>query len=318
VNAPRPARKHTLPSIPQSLQPIDPEDADHLEPGFHVRQTKEFEITECIGEGGMGKIYRAYDPIMDRYLAVKVLKLDVPQAAHRRFAREAVIAANFSHPNLPRVLDRGVDHERELEWMTMEYLRGRDLGVIIDLGRKIALSLVIDIFIQTLDALDYIHTRKIIHCDVKPDNIFVTRDSYDRGIVIVKLIDFGVCRSLDDPPELQNQLVGDPRYMAPEQTVLNEPVDHRTDLYALGITLYEALTGEHPFGDVDQLSAHELLRMQTEVAIPRLAQRATHLPGHIAEAFDDVLFTACAKDKRLRFPHARVMKEALEAIRRGA
>src|SRR5262249_34114282 len=101
---------------------------------------------------------------------------DMPEYVRRKFHREAVIAANFSHPNLPRVLDVGIVPGSGLQWMTMEYLRGRDLGRIIERGRMIPLQLLIDIFSQTLDALDYIHTRKIVHWDVNPDNIFVPRD----------------------------------------------------------------------------------------------------------------------------------------------
>ncbi len=314
---PRAARKVTLPSIPRSLLSQDElrrEAATELPAGTQLRHTKAFDIVERIGEGGMGKIYRAYDPVMDRYVALKLLKLDVPEHERRRFRREAVVAADFAHPNLARVLDRGTDHEHGLEWMTMDYLRGRDLGHIIDLGRPIALPLLIDIFAQTLDALEYIHTRNIAHCDVKPDNIFITRDPYDRKIVIVKLIDFGVCRQLEPPLELQKQLIGDPRYMAPEQTVLNGPMDHRVDLYALGITLFEALVGRHPFEGADEMSASELLLMQRKAPIPGPGAFLPDLPPAVRLALDEVVTTACAKDPAARYPRARAMKEALSKV----
>ena len=307
-----------MPAIPRSLQSDETRQLDQLTelaPGVELRQSKVFDIVERVGEGGMGKVFRAFDPVMDRYVALKVLKLDIPETERRRFRREAVIAANFSHPNLPRVLDRGTDRQRGLEWMTMEYLRGCDLGAIIDRRRKIAFPLLVDIFCQTLDALEYIHTRKIAHCDIKPDNIFVTRDSYDRRIVIVKLIDFGVCRSIAPPYDLQLQLVGDPRYMAPEQTVLNGPIDETVDLYALGLTFYEALLGEHPYPGADDLDAPELLRLQVEQMPAPPSTRVPNLPGRLAEALDDVVATACAKDPGDRYPDARTMKAALAGLR---
>jgi serine/threonine protein kinase len=308
----------TLPAIPRSLQSEADRRLDtvtELEPGVELRQAKVFDVVERIGEGGMGKVFRAFDPVMDRYVALKVLKLDIPETERRRFRREAVIAANFSHPNLPRVLDRGTDHDRGLEWMIMEYLRGRDLGQIIDRGRRIAFPVLVDIACQTLDALDYIHTRRIAHCDIKPDNIFVTRDPYDRRIVVVKLIDFGVCRSIAPPFDLQLQLIGDPRYMAPEQTVLNGPIDETVDLYALGLTFYEALIGQHPFPGADQLDAEDLLRLQVEEMPPPPSTRLPNLPGALADALDALVAKACAKDPRDRFPDARSMKAAIAGLR---
>lgn len=302
---------------PNSLEGASSTDVTELAPGSRVSQTKTFDIIERVGEGGMGKVFRAYDPVMDRYVALKVLKLDVPETERRRFRREAVVAANFSHPNLPRVLDRGGDAEAGLEWMTMEYLRGRDLGRIVDAGREIAFPLIVDIFSQTLDALDYMHTRRIVHCDVKPDNIFVTRDSYERRLIIVKLIDFGVCRSLD-AVEQPKQLVGDPRYMAPEQTRLGGPVGPRTDLYSLGITLFEAICGMHPFQSVIERGQNKaLLKAQRTMPIPRVADLRPDTPTPLAVGFDQILALACAKDPQRRYPDAKAMRKALQGLLAG-
>ncbi len=259
----------------------------------------------------MGKVYRAYDPRMDRYIALKVLKLDVPEAARRRFRREAVIAADFSHPNLARVLDVGYSEELGIEWLTMEYLRGRDLGEVIDRGRPVTFPLMVDMLSQVLDALDYVHIRKIVHCDVKPDNIFITRDPYNRRLVIVKLIDFGVCRSLD-PVEKLSEISGDPRYMAPEQTVLRGPFDHRADFYALGITIYEMITGKHPFDEHLDAPPQELLALQCEQDVPPpSALLSTATPPKLREALDELVATATAKDPTRRYDDAMQMKQAL-------
>jgi len=284
-----------------------------LEPGSHLLHQKRFDIVDRVGEGGMGKVYRAYDPRMDRYIALKVLKLDVPESARRRFHREAVIAANFSHPNLARVLDVGESKELGIEWLTMDYLRGRDLGEIIDRGRPVTLALTVDILSQVLDALDYIHTRRIVHCDVKPDNIFITRDPYNRRLVIVKLIDFGVYRSLDSDPV--KEISGDPRYMAPEQTMFDVEFDHRADFYALGVTLFETITGRHPFENHLDADPEQLLSMQCEVDLPApstILRAGT--PRRLADALDALVSRATAKDARDRFEDAQQMKVALRQL----
>lgn len=315
---PRFAKIVTAVGMPRSLRPDSHQQLDaatDLSPGTQLAHRKAYDIVERLGEGGMGKIYKAYDPVMDRYVALKLLKLDVPEVMQRRFAREAQIAANFMHPNLVRVLDVGEMPEYDLKWIAMEYLRGRDLGEVIESGRSVKLGLLIEMFHQTLDALHYIHSRAIAHCDIKPENIFITRDAYNRRLVIAKLIDFGICRNLDPPLELQQQITGDPRYMAPEQQILNGPMDHRVDLYALGMTIYEVLTGRHPFDDLFDAPLHDLLAAHRE---RDPAPPSHHMPGDtptsLADAFDSLFFRACAKDPEDRFTDALEMQEAVLAL----
>jgi serine/threonine protein kinase len=208
----------------------------------------------------------------------------------------------------------GFSEELGIEWLTMEYLRGRDLGEIIDRGRPVTFALMVDILGQVLDALDYVHTRKIVHCDVKPDNIFVTRDPYNRRLVIVKLIDFGVCRSLD-PFDRPQEISGDPRYMAPEQAVVDGPFDHRADFYSLGVTLFETITGRHPFEEHLDAEPEALLELHAEVEVPlpsRWLDPST--PPPLAAALDALVQRATAKDPRDRFEDAQQMKRALRAL----
>src|SRR5690606_38302033 len=193
-----------------------------------------------------------------------------------------------------------------------------DLGRIIDLGREIAFALLIDIFSQTLDALDYIHTRRIVHCDVKPDNIFVTRDSYDRRIVIVKLIDFGVWRSLDAKEQPTKQLIGDPRYMAPEQTVVDGQICPQTDLYSLGLTFYEAIVGSHPFdAQLQGRPTRHLLKVQRKEMPAPVATRRPDMPTPLAVAIDQIISLACAKDPARRYPDAKAMKRGIQHLLDG-
>jgi serine/threonine-protein kinase len=313
---PRWVHRQTRPTLP----PTTRTDAARpglsaLEPGLTVRHRKAYEIVDLVGEGGMGMIFRAYDPDMDRYVALKVLKPGCPEAVRRRFRREATIAADFSHPNLLRVLDVGSIESSETEWMTMEYLRGRDLGHVLESGRRTSIPLLVDLFAQTLDALDYIHARRIVHCDVKPDNIFVTRDPYNRRLVVAKLIDFGIARSLEPPLELQQDLSGDPRYMAPEQTVLNGVLDARADLYALGLTLFEMVTGQHPFEAYLDAPFPKLLALQCdEDPVPPSDLLEPEVPDAVAEALDEIVFTATAKDPAARYANAKEMKKAVAGL----
>ncbi|MFO7566449.1 MAG: serine/threonine-protein kinase [Enhygromyxa sp.] len=286
-----------------------------LPPGTPVVQQKCFEVVERLGEGGMGKIYKAFDPTMDRYVALKVLKPDVPESERSRFQREAVVAANFSHPNLVRVLEVG--HSETFQWFAMEYLRGNDVGHVLARRRYISFRVLIDIFAQTLDALHYIHTRQIAHCDIKPENIFITRDAYDRRLVIVKLIDFGIARDYGGPLELHTHITGDPRYMAPEQAVINGRIDHRVDLYALGVTFYEVVTTRHPVEEHFDLPPTKLLELQVKQTFaPPSLYMPENTPPELAAAVDDFVARACAKNPDERFPDAPTMQAELNAMLR--
>ncbi len=286
-----------------------------LPPGTAVLQQKRFEVVERLGEGGMGKIYKAYDPTMDRYVALKVLKPDVPETERSRFHREAVVAANFSHPNLVRVLEVG--QSENFQWFAMEYLRGNDVGHVLSRRRYISFRVLVDIFSQTLDALHYIHVRSIAHCDVKPENIFITRDAYDRRLVIVKLIDFGIARDLDGPLELHTHITGDPRYMAPEQAVINGRLDPRCDLYALGVTFYEVVTTRHPVEEHFDLPPAKLLELQIRHEFePPSRFMPENTPPELAAAVDDFAARACAKRPEDRFQDAMDMQTALRAMLR--
>ncbi|MEX1366851.1 MAG: serine/threonine-protein kinase, partial [Nannocystaceae bacterium] len=153
---------------------------------------KQYQVLDHLGEGGMGKVYKAFDPIMNRYVALKVMKADVPEGEQRRFRREARLCGSFMHHNLVRVLDVGTTQQHGLFWFVMEFLEGRDIAGAMKGGRTVPVHVVCEVFRQVLDALRYIHLRGIVHRDVKPANIFVTRDSHDPDLRIVKLIDFGV------------------------------------------------------------------------------------------------------------------------------
>ena len=295
-----------------------PRDVADLPPGTQITLQKRFKVVERLGEGGMGKVFKAFDPIMNRYLALKVLKTSVPESEQRRFRLEARLCGQFMHPNLVRVLDVGTTKEHGLFWFAMEFLEGRDIRGAMGAGRAVPLHVAVEIFRQVLDALRYVHLRGIVHRDIKPANIFVSRDPVDPELRLVKLLDFGVAKDLRDPhPEDPNLILGDPAYLAPEQAIPNGPIDGRADLYALGMTFFEAVTGHHPFEHHFESHPRELIRAHRFEEPPAPSRHlAGAVPAECAAAVDRLFARACAKDPADRYPDARAMQADLMEIAR--
>jgi serine/threonine protein kinase len=162
-----------------------------------------------------------------------------------------------------------------------------------------------------------VHLRRIVHCDIKPSNIFVTRDSHDPLLRVVKLLDFGVARDLSDlSPQSKAHVMGDPRYIAPEQTIPGGYIDHRADLYALGMTFFELVTGgRHPFEDLFDKHPRTLLQAHRErdpLPVSRFMPPGT--PSGLGAAIDDFFFKACAKQVNQRFADAASMKDAMNDL----
>jgi serine/threonine protein kinase len=279
-----------------------------------VLHSKQYRIVGTLGEGGMGTVFRAYDPLLERDVALKVMKPGLPPAARRCFRAEALFGARLCHPNLVRIFDLGILPDRGLEWFAMEYLRGKDLErLLVDArrrGMRFSLPLVRQVFDGILDALAYSHRQGVIHRDVKPANIFVTREPH-ASRVTAKLLDFGVAcdiRQRDDEIER----CGDPRYVAPEQVIADVRPDGRTDVYAAGISLFEALTGRHPFEDLLREPVATLLAAHCQRNVPPPSH---WLPGEIPAVtrcgLDVVLAKACSKDPEDRFACAGDMRRAL-------
>jgi serine/threonine-protein kinase len=304
---------HDLMSDDAQLATDTPTD---LAPGTVLSFSKQYQVVGRLGEGGMGKVFKAFDPIMNRYVALKVMKVDVPESERRRFRLEARLCGGFMHPNLVRVLDVGTTREHGLFWFVMEFLEGMDMTAAMASGRPIPMHVLKTILECVLDALHYVHLRKIVHRDVKPANIFVTRDPHDPEHRPVKLLDFGVAKDLSDPnPDKEHHIMGDPRYLPPEQTRANRPVDGRADLYALGMSFFEAVTGHHPFEDMFDQHPRELLQCQRErTPVMPSTFLGPSISRDQAQAIDDFFATACAKDPADRFGNARAMLNAMDAM----
>ena len=202
-----------------------------------------YEIVKELGRGTMGVVYQAHDPQIDRMVALKVLRPDrvSSQDFVLRFLKEAKAIGRIAHPNIVTVYDVGQDHGTI--YIAMEFIEGRPLNSVIKDGTMVVDDAVA-LGIQVAEALDFAHGRGIVHRDIKPSNIILTPGNR------IKLTDFGIAR-IDDPDTAQQTQAGDilgtPVYMAPEQ-VMGRRVDGRTDLYALGVILYEMVAGKRPFG----------------------------------------------------------------------
>jgi len=211
-----------------------------------------YQIDAMSGEGAMARVYKAYDPKIDRTLAIKALKSDLlaDDEYRGRFLREAKGAGILSHPNIVTVFDVG--EEDRQPYIAMEWVDGKTLADLLKEGRMFTTQEIVEIGIQLTRALDYAHGKGIVHRDVKPGNIMLVQDT-----LTVKVADFGICRIMESDSKRQAQqtqmgdVMGTPHYMSPEQ-VLGMAVDARSDLFSAGVVLYQLLTGTLPF-DGDSL-----------------------------------------------------------------
>jgi serine/threonine-protein kinase len=203
------------------------------------------------------------------------------------------------------------------ESFSMEYLAGSDLDRIVDRararGRRLPLLSVLEVFRQALAALQYCHDCNVVHRDIKPANMFVTRDPNTR-FMTTKLLDFGIAIDLD-VQAVSERLCGDPFYMSPEQTVPGMKMDHRADIYAAGISLYEVVTSLHPFGSLRDAPLGEIFLAQRECTPPPMSQfMPKSTPRRVGHGLDMIFERACAKDRSERFQSARDMLEALMVV----
>ena len=238
-----------------------------MEPGAVL--SSRLEIGALLGQGGMGNVYAARDRLKDEDVAIKVLRQDLlfSTAAKERFLAEAKVSCNLSHPNIVRVYDVG--QSGNYYYFSMERLKGHNLRNRIEAyerdNRQFGIAEVTDIARQLIDALRYAH-RYIVHRDIKPENIWLAEDG------TVKLMDFGIARAYSSSHMTQTGMtLGTAYYMAPEQRVAAKDVDWRADQYALGVVLYELLSGQLPTGAVKPL---ELVRRDLPKRYARALMRA--------------------------------------------
>ncbi|HWE24017.1 MAG TPA: serine/threonine-protein kinase, partial [Myxococcales bacterium] len=270
-----------------------------------------FEIEDLIGQGGMGKVYRARHVALDRTVVLKMLKpqlLEDPTLVGR-FEREAKAASRLNHPNVIQVLDFGRLENEGTLYIVMEYVQGKDLRLVLRDEWPLAEERLCDIMAQVCSALGEAHVNNVIHRDLKPENIMIEarRDQPDH----VKVLDFGIAKILDtDTPGLTRHDVvcGTPQYMAPEQAT-GSALDERSDLYALGIILYQMTTGHLPFDGANSMEV--LTRHVNEAPIP---PRQKQPDAPISEPMERLILRALEKDPAKRPQTAEQFREALLAV----
>jgi tRNA A-37 threonylcarbamoyl transferase component Bud32 len=204
-----------------------------------------YEILEELGRGAMGIVYKGRDPKLGRLTAIKTIRFtddfdeDQVDKIKAQFYREAEVVAKLSHPNIVTIYDVGED--LELSYLAMEYLEGESLEKYAERGSLLAIRQCLDVVAQVCSALDYAHSRGIVHRDVKPANIMMLNDG------LVKVTDFGIARATATSKTRTGVIKGTPYYMSPEQ-ISGMKVDGRSDIFSLGVVFYQLLTGELPFG----------------------------------------------------------------------
>lgn len=224
-----------------------------------------YEILEKIGTGGMGNVFKAHDRKLDRIVAIKVLKLEYNEDNNfiRKFKRESLAAASISHPNIVSIYDVGTEkvEDKEVHYIVMEYIDGKTLKDLINDEGRLSEKRALNYCIQIAEALKVAHSKHIVHRDIKSQNIMVTRD--DR----IKVTDFGIARVADNTTvTATNAVMGSVHYFSPEQA-RGAKVDNRSDIYSLGIVLFEMLTGRLPF-DADNPVSVALMQVQSQMPRP--------------------------------------------------
>ncbi len=257
-------------------------------------------LRKQIGEGASGKVYAASDVNSQAEVAVKVLDQSLARDPRfiERFKREAETLKAFNHPGAPKLLDFGVADTGE-HYLVMEFSKGKNLKVVLDEERKFAPAKALRVTMEILSVLDAAHARGIIHRDIKPDNVMIFPNDQ------IQLLDFGVAKLKERKSSgvtMEGAAVGTPYYMSPEQASGDKDIDHRADLYSVGVLLYQMIEGSPPFDGKSMM--HTLLMILTH-PIPKLKVDAP-------KSLNETLEKAMAKDRDTRFPDAESFLKSCE------
>ena len=258
-----------------------------------------YQIIKSIGEGGMANVYLAYDTILDRNVAVKVLRGDLANDEKfvRRFQREALSASSLSNPNIVEVYDVGEDNGEY--YIVMEYVEGKHLKALLKKRGKLTVPEVIDITLQITNGLSVAHDSYIIHRDIKPQNILILENG------MIKITDFGIAVAMNATQLTQtNSVMGSVHYLPPEQAS-GKGATLQSDIYSIGILMYELLTGKLPFrGD----NAVEIALKHLKEPMPSIRDEIPDIP----QSVENIILKATAKNPKNRYSDAREMHEDLK------
>lgn len=258
-----------------------------------------YQIIKTLGEGGMANVYLAYDTILNRNVAVKILRgeFENDEKFIRRFQREALAASNLSHPNIVEIYDFGEDHGQN--YIVMEYVDGKTLKQLIKKRGHLTITEVVDIMLQLTDGMAHAHDSYIIHRDIKPQNIMILENG------MIKITDFGIAMAINSTQLTQtNSVMGSVHYLPPEQAN-GKGATIKSDIYSMGILMYELLTGEIPYkGD----NAVEIALKHIKEPLPSIKSLIPSIPNSI----ENIILKATAKNPKNRYNDAREMFEDIK------
>ena len=293
-----PSRKEITPSlVEETPKSVSEKSTDHLT----LTQFGRYKILELIGKGGMGTVYKGLDPVLDRLVALKTIRLDFVTSSQEiselkeRLVREAKAAGKLSHPNIVTIYDVG--EQEGLQYIAMEYLSGYTLESFIKKKKELNYRIVAKIIMQVCAALNYAHQKGIVHRDIKPANIMLLED------FAVKVMDFGIARLQTSSMTQSNVALGTPHYICPEQ-LEGKPVDRRSDIFSLGVVIYEFLTGEKPFKG-ENISSLMYNILHHSPASPSTVDQKTPM------VFDRIISKAMAKNPEERYQDTEEIEKTL-------
>ncbi|MDP2640045.1 MAG: serine/threonine-protein kinase, partial [Betaproteobacteria bacterium] len=264
-----------------------------------------YELRRELGRGAMGVVYEAFDPSIERIVALKTIRSDQLESAEGqdvvgRFQREAKAAGRLNHPNIVSIYDFGEDNGTS--FIAMEFVSGRELKSYFDNNERFPMADIVRVMSQLLDALEYSHQYGVVHRDIKPANIILLPDGR------AKVADFGIARIESSQYTQAGTVLGTPAYMSPEQ-FMGQTVDGRSDIFSAGVVLYQFLSGERPFSGTATTIMHKVLM---EDPLP-----PSTLNVQVPKPFDAVIKKAMAKRPEERFQTAREFAEAIRAAAAG-
>jgi len=246
-----------------------------------------YKVTRLIGEGGMASVYEAEHEMLGTKVAIKVLNpiLSANSQIKERFRNEAKLMASLDHPNITKVID--FDEQSQQLSIVMEYLNGEDLNQKIKREGRLSEKEIMDVFTQTLSAFRYAHEKGIVHRDIKPSNIFILPNGH------VKILDFGIAKLFGQGNEMTQTgtQLGTPIYMSPEQVKADKSIDHRSDIYSLGVTLFFSINGKPPYNS-DTDSQFDIFNKIVYEPLPEISSNSK---------YSGIIKKACAKNREERF-----------------
>jgi tRNA A-37 threonylcarbamoyl transferase component Bud32 len=265
-----------------------------------------YEVVEEIGKGAMGVVYLARDPLIGRQVALKTFRVGLSERDHElaqfrhRFVREAQSAGILSHPNIVTIHDVVDDGDDGMCFIAMEYVKGTNLKSLMQRPEPFSLEFLVNVVSQIADGLDYAHMRGVVHRDIKPANILIDADNR------VKITDFGIARLDTSNLTMEGQLLGTPNYMAPEQ-IQGKEIDHRADIFSLGVVLYEMVTRRKPFQG-------ENLTVVTHKIVYEPFTPAEEIVKDLPSGLSSILSKSLEKDPSRRYQRAAEISEDLRKL----